>query len=312
MNKNFVTTILPLSALVGVLAITFAEGKRGQPVPEAEIAKIQAALPKEAPAKPKQARKVLVFSKTAGFRHSSIETGVDAMTRMGKATGAFEVTATEDDSIFEPEKLKEFDAVIMLNTTGEIFKSQEAGREDRLKNSLVEFVKGGKGLVGMHSATDTYKNWKEYNDMMGGAFAGHPWHEKVRVKNLDPTHPLTKAFGGKNFEVTDEIYQFRKDTASPDERRMLLSLSGEVENTGKGNRGKDGLYAISWCDEYGKGRIFYCSLGHREEIYWNPAVLQHYLAGIQFALGDLDADATPKKVADNNGFLPGTRVVAKK
>ena len=203
-----------------------------------------------------------------------------------------------------------FDAVIVLNTTGEVFKSKQEGREARLQKSLVDFVKGGGGLAGIHSATDTYKNWKEYNDMMGGAFAGHPWHTKIQVKNLDPKHPLTAAFGGKDFEVADEIYQFRQDTASPDERRMLLSLSGEIVDKAKGKFGKEGLYPIAWLDDYGKGRIFYCSLGHRDEIYWNPTVLAHYLAGIQFALGDLEADASPKKVADN-GFLPGTRVVAK-
>jgi len=311
MNKDFLTTSIPVAALAAVFAVTLAQGKKGEAVSDDRISKIDTALPKEAPAKPKKARKVLVFSKTAGFRHGSIETGVESMKRLGKRTGAFEVTATEDDSIFEPDTLKQFDAVIMLNTTGEIFKSKEEGREDRLKKSLVDFVKGGKGLVGMHSATDTYKNWKEYNDMMGGAFAGHPWHEKVRVKNLDPDHPLTKAFGGKSFDVTDEIYQFREGTASPDERRILLSLSGEVEDTGKGKFGKDGLYPISWCDDYGDGRVFYCSLGHRDEIFWNPAVMQHYLAGIQFAMGDLKADASPKKIADN-GFLPGTQVVVSK
>jgi hypothetical protein len=155
MKKKNITTILPVAALLGVLAITYAQGKKGQPVAAGELSKIEAALPKEAPAKPKKPRKLLVFSKTAGFRHSSIEVGVETITRMGKATGAFEVTATEDDSVFEPDKLKGFDAVIMLNTTGDIFKSKEAGREDRLKGSLVEFVKSGKGLVGVHSATDT-------------------------------------------------------------------------------------------------------------------------------------------------------------
>jgi type 1 glutamine amidotransferase len=310
MKKKNITTILPVAALLGVLAISYAQGKKGQPVEAGELSKIEAALPKEAPAKPKKSRKVLVFSKTAGFRHSSIEVGIEAITRMGKATGAFEVTATEDDSVFEPDKLKGFDAVIMLNTTGDIFKSKEAGREDRLKGSLVEFVKSGKGLVGVHSATDTYKNWKEYNDMMGGAFDGHPWHEKIRVRNHDQNHPISKAFGGKDFEITDEIYQFRKGTASPDERRVLLSVSGEIAKKSKGKFGEDGLYPIAWCDEYGKGRIFYCSLGHREEIYWNPVMLKHYLAGIQFALGDLAADAQPKKLA-GNGFLPGTQVVAK-
>ena len=92
---------------------------------------------------------------------------------------------------------------------------------------------------------------------------------------------------------------------------MLLALSGEIVNKGKGKYGKDGLYPIAWLDEYGEGRIFYCSLGHRDEIFWNPDVLKHYLAGIQYALGDLEADAAPKKVADA-GFLPGTRHVAAK
>ena len=214
------------------------------------------------------------------------------MKQMAKATGAFEVTATEDESIFEPDSLKQFDAVIMLNTTGEIFKGGEQGREDRLKKSLVDFVKGGKGLVGMHSATDTYKNWKEYNDMMGGAFMNHPWHTEVPVRLLDANHPLNKVFGGKGFKVTDEIYQFRNDTASTKERRMLLSLDPNWKQISKGKR-KDGVYAISWIDKYESGRIFYCSLGHRNEIYWNPAILEHYLAGFQFVLGDLDADAEP-------------------
>ncbi len=140
---------------------------------------------------------MLVFSKTAGFRHGSIETGIEAMKRLGDTTGAFEVTATEDESFFEPEKLNEFDAVIMLNTTGEVFKTDTEGQEERLKNSLVEFVKSGHGLIGMHSATDTYKNWKEYNDMMGGAFDGHPWHEKVPSEESRSGSPADESLRGQ-------------------------------------------------------------------------------------------------------------------
>ena len=307
MNKKTFTVIVPIC----ILAIAVGASNAQKDKKQVNAEKIAANLPKDAPVKPSKARKVLVFSKTAGFRHGSIPTGVEAMKQMGKSTKAFEVTATEDDSFFEPEKLKEFDAVIFLNTTGEVFKSKEAGREDKLKKSLVDFVKSGKGLVGMHSATDTYKNWKDFNDMMGGAFAGHPWHTKIRVKNLEPKHPLNAAFAGKDFEVADEIYQFRKDTASADERRMLLSLSGEIVDKGKGNTGKEGLYPIAWLDKYGEGRIFYCSLGHRDEIYWNPQVLKHYLAGIQYALGDLDATAEPKKISSTD-FLKGTKNLASK
>lgn len=302
MNTRSFTAIIPVAILAIVVGASNAQKNKKQVHAE----KIAAGVPKSAPAKPTKPRKVLVFSKTAGFRHGSIPTGVEAMKQMGKSTGAFEVTATEDDSFFEPEKLKDFDAVLFLNTTGEVFKSKEAGREERLKKSLVDFVKSGKGLIGTHSATDTYKKWKDFNDMMGGAFAGHPWHTKIRVKNLEPGHPLNAAFAGKDFEIADEIYQFRKDTASADERRMLLSLSGEIVDKGKGNTGKEGLYPIAWLDKYGDGRIFYCSLGHRDEIYWNPVILKHYLAGIQYALGDLDAEDEPRKIT-SNGFMKGTK-----
>ena len=269
------------------------------------LEKIKAALPKTAPAKPKQARKVLLFSKTNVFRHGSIPVGVASLTMLGAQTGAFTATHSEDDAMFEPETLKQFDAVIMVNTTGELFRPRKLpndadekkavlAREERLKKSLVDFVNSGKGLGGTHSATDTYKKWKEYNTMMGGAFAGHPWHTEVPVRLLDANHPLNKVFQGKGFTVRDEIYQFRDDTANPTERKMLLSLDPTWDQLGKGKR-KDGFYAVSWISSYGKGRTFYCSLGHRNEIYHNPYVLQHYLAGFQYILGDLAADDTPAK-----------------
>ena len=266
--------------------------------------KIEAALPDKAPAKPKQDRKLLIFSKTNTFRHSSIPVGTVAITLLGKKTGAWTAVHSEDDSMFEPEKLKEFDAVLMLNTTGEVFrpakmpddakaKQKVLDREARLKDSLVAFVKGGKGLAGTHSATDTYQSWGAYNDMMGGAFINHPWHTKVPVKNLAPKHPVNEAFDGKGFDITDEIYQFRSDTALGAERKILLALDTTKMDVTKGGSRKDGQYAVSWVSTYGKGRTFYCSLGHRDEIYYNPTILKHYLAGLQYALGDLEADATP-------------------
>lgn len=269
------------------------------------VDKIQKALPDKAPAQPKQPRKLLIFSKTAGFRHDSIPVGIKAVTMMGDKTGAYTAYATEDESIFEPEKLAKFDAVLMLNTTGDCLrpkglpKEEADKREEHYKKSLEDFVKGGKGLIGFHSATDTYHKWGAYNMMMGGTFAGHPWHKKVPIKNLDPKNPLNASFDGKDFEITDEIYQFRLDTASPKDRHFLLALdTTKLSDIGKGNRGDKGPYPVAWLGTYGKGRTFYCSLGHREEIYWNPAILKHYLAGIQYALGDLEADATPTGKAE--------------
>ena len=298
--KRSLALVLPLAIGAAAIGLTISQTIA---VKEEAIAKIAAALPANAPAKPAKARKVLVFSKTAGFRHGSIGVGAVSLTELGKKTGAFEVTHSEDESVFEKDSLSEFDAVIMLNTTGEIFRPKDwpgdktkqrkaQDREARLKGNLLAFVREGKGLAGMHSATDTYKKWKEYNDMMGGAFVSHPWHKKVPLKNLDPTSPVNAAFSTEGFEVTDEIYQFRDDTALRGDRRMLLELDADKMDLSKGSRGDRG-YPVSWIDTYGRGRVFYCSLGHRDEIFWNPAVLKHYLAGIQYALGDLKADATP-------------------
>jgi type 1 glutamine amidotransferase len=283
---------------------------RFKSVSPAILKKIEAALPDKAPAMPKASRKVLIYSRTNGFRHSSIPVGAAALTLLGEKTGAYTAVHTEDDSYFEPNKLKEFNAVIMLNTTGQVFrpadknmpkdaKAREAvlEREGMLKQSLIDFVKRGGGLAGMHAATDTYHNWGEYNRMMGGAFIKHPWGsgEKVSVKNLAPDHPLNQVFNHKGFDVVDEIYQFRPDTALPTERRMLLALDGGKMDVSRGKR-EDNFYPISWVSTYGKGHTFYCSLGHNEHIYFNPAIMQHYLAGIQYALGDLSADATPTPV----------------
>ena len=281
----------------------FSGGELAAQVKPDVVKKIEAALPKSAPAKAKKARKVLIFSKTNGFRHGSIAVGAKSLAMLGEKTGAYTAVHSEDDSMFEADKLKEFDAVIMLNTTGELFrprrlpkdaaqKKAALEREERLKKNLVDFVKSGKGLAGTHSGTDTYKNWKDYNDMMGGAFAGHPWHSLVPIKNLEPGHVVNKCFEGKGFSVKDEIYQFRLNTALATDRRMLLSLDGSKMNL-KRNDGRKEFYPISWVSTYGKGRTFYCSLGHRNEIYYNPVVLQHYLAGFQYALGDLEADGSP-------------------
>ena len=286
---------LPLAALFAIPG--FAQKA---PNPK-DVEKVEKALPTEAPAKPKAKRNLLIFSKTAGFRHSSIELGTRAITLLGDKTGAYTAFATEDESYFEPEKLAKFDAVLMMNTTEDVFNTkagsneEKAKRETELKASLLDFVKSGKGLIGIHSATDTYKGWKEYNQMMGGAFVSHPWHKKVPVKLSDPKSPVNAAFDGKDFEIADEIYMFRDDTAKATERRFLLEMDiSKMDQKDKdGGKRKDGAYAISWISTFGKGRTFYCSLGHREEIYWNTTVLKHYLAGIQYALGDLEADATP-------------------
>jgi type 1 glutamine amidotransferase len=229
---------------------------------------------------------------------------------LGEKTRAYAAVHSEDPAFFDAEKLAQFDAVVMLNTTGDclaetkekLTAEQEARLEQR-KENLRQFVEGGKGLLGIHSATDTFYSWKVYGDMIGGWFKNHPWHTEVPIKVDSPGHPLTTMFDPQQgFVIKDEIYQFAPRDAqqsfngyqpySRDKLRVLLSLDNRKFDVSEGERG-DADYAISWVRSYGQGRVFYTVLGHNDFIYWHPVVLKHYLAGVQFVLGDLPADTTP-------------------
>ncbi len=266
-------------------------------VPPEAIAKIEAAAPAQAPAKPARPRRLLVYTACRGFVHSAIPYGTAALQAIGRKTAAFEVETADRPEVFRPENLARFDAVCFNNTTGELFD------DAALRQGLLDFVRGGKGLIGIHAATDCFYQWPEFGEMMGGYFDGHPWNETVTVKVDEPGHPVVANFGGRAFEIADEIYQF-KAPYSRDRLRVLLSLDTSRTNMKKdGIRRTDGDFAVSWVRTYGLGRVFYCSLGHREEIFWNPAVLAHYLAGIQYALGDLPADGLPSSHVQGDTVL---------
>lgn len=270
-------------ALVWVLPSARAEIS-----PEA-AAKVQAALPAEARAIPKYPRKLLVFTLCKGFVHSSIPLAAEAMKWMGAKTGAYEAVISDDPAVFAANNLAQYDAVLFDNTTGTLF------AEPELRDSLMSFVKGGRGVIGVHAATDCFYDWPEYGEMMGGYFDGHPWgaDTTVTLRIDDPLHPLNAAFHGQGFAIQDEIYQFR-DPYSRNNLRVLLTLDPNGTDMARdGMKRADKDYAVSWLRAWGQGRVFYCSLGHNESVFWNPAVLAHYLDGIQYALGDLDADATP-------------------
>ncbi len=279
-----------------------------QPAPPEAREKIAAALPEKPFAEPAKPRRLLVFTLTRGFRHASIPVGVEALAQLGRRTGAFEVTHSEDPAVFEREPLSAFDAVCMLNTTGELFTPPNLAampqpeadaarqRDARLKQNLLEFVRGGKGLAGIHSATDTFYEWPDYGRMIGGYFDGHPWNagDEVVIRIDDPQHPLTAPLGGRSLELKEEIYQLR-DPYSRQRQRILMVLDHYRTDMSKpGVRRADNDFAVSWVRSEGRGRVFYCSLGHNEHMYWHADVLKHYLAGLQFALGDLTAPTEPR------------------
>jgi type 1 glutamine amidotransferase/HEAT repeat protein len=266
----------------------------GQPltaqVSPQELEKIENALPEKAPVEVQKPRKLLVFSLSEGYQHSAIPYAATMLELMGAKTGAFETVYSEDMSVFSPAQLNQFDAVCFNNTTQLTFDKPE------WRESLMAFVKAGKGVIGLHAATDNFYNWPEAAEMMGGVFAGHPWGASGtwKVKINDPDSPITKAFQGKSFSVKDEIYRVNQRRLRETSRVLVsLDMTDPVNLAAKGVKIDDRDVPISWIRTMDKGRVFYCSFGHNPEIYWNAKILQHYLAGIQYALGDLKADATP-------------------
>jgi len=265
-----------------------------------EVQKIENAVPKQATCKPDKPRKLLVFWLCEGFFHTSIPLVNDALVQMGKTTGAYETVVTNDMSVFKPENLKQFDAVCFNNTTGLKFNPEKT---PELCKSLMDFVRGGKGIVGIHAATDNFNEWPEAQEMMGGKFTGHPWGGggTWAIKIDEPDHPLMAAFKGKGFKINDEIYRTDPPLYSRDKQLVLMSLdmSDPTTRNVNGFKPTDADTGTGWIKTWGKGRIFYCSLGHNDHLLWNPAILQHYLDGIQFAFGDYKVNTTPKPIVSS-------------
>ena len=269
-------------------------------ISEEEIKKIQEAMPVEAVVEPAGPRKLLVFNLCGpdGYRHSSIPYWDKALEIMAQKTGAFSVEISNDVNVFKADNLKQYDAVCFNNTTTLPFSPEKT---PELCKSLMDFVKGGKGIVGIHAATDSfYKEpflWPEASQMMGGKFTGHPWTSNGTwaIKIDEPNHPLMAPFNGKGFKIKDEIYRTEPPLYSRSKQLVLMSLDMADETTQKtAEKPTDEDTGISWIKSWGQGRMFYCSLGHNHAVTWTAPVLEHYLRGIQFALGDLKVDTKPK------------------
>jgi type 1 glutamine amidotransferase len=261
-----------------------------------EIAKIKAAVPDKAVAQPAQPRKMLIFWRCEGFFHTVIPVANEALKIMGEKTGAFQVTAVTDDySVFNADTLKQFDIVCLNNTTRLKFDPQTTPERCQ---ALMDFVKSGKGIVGIHAACDNFYEWPEGAEMMGSRFTAHPWTSNMTemIKIDEPDHPLNAPFKGQGFKVKDEIYRTAPGIYSRAKELVLLSLdmSDPATKNVKGVIESDNDTGITWVKDVGKGRLFYCSLGHNNEIFMTAPILEHYLRGIQFAAGDFPVPTKPK------------------
>lgn len=263
-------------------------------------------------------KRVLVVTTTTGFRHSSIPTAEKVLGELAQQSGAFTVEyarveptdpqfkgpdgkpdrAKVKEAIgqvlaekMNPDALKNYDTIIFANTTGDLPLPD--------KQAFIDWVKNGGGFVGMHSATDTFHSFAPYLDMIGAEFKQHEAQVEVAPINQDTECPVCRHLPAE-WKVFDEIYQFKNFDRT--KVHGLLTLDKHPNNKTPGD------YPISWCKEYGKGRVFYTSLGHREDV-WDPnapdrknpkevaeAYQKHILEGIKWAAGLETWNAKPQKV----------------
>jgi len=205
--------------------------------------------------------RILYFTYSAGYRHDAIPLSKAILTQLGRNSGAFEVTATEDPSEFSTEILERY-AAVMFYTTGEL--PMSGGQ----KAALLNFVRSGRGFLGVHSATDTFYAWPDYLDLIGGYFNGHPWHQVATIEVADAADPVV-AFLGNSLQLKDEIYQI----SDFDYRgsRVLLRLDQSSVDLGRtGVHQRFYGWPLAWKRSFGEGRVFYTALGHEASVWQDP------------------------------------------
>ncbi|WP_432062567.1 ThuA domain-containing protein [Streptomyces sp. S1] len=274
----------PLKAVLGLLAgaalcLTPQAAAQAAPPGHSAVPAATTGATAAARAAADPAYKVLVFSKTAGFRHSSIDDGIEALRGLGTANN-FTVDATEDAQAFTTGNLGQYKAVVFLSTTGDVL---NAGQQ----TAFEQYVRGGGGYVGIHAAADTEYDWPFYEGLAGALFHSHPAIQSATVKVEDRAHDATAHLGG-TWQRTDEWYNYR---TNPRATARVLAALDESSYSG-GNMSGD--HPIAWCKGYEGGRAFYTGGGHTDESYAEPAFRRHLLGGIRWAAGMTEADCRPE------------------
>jgi type 1 glutamine amidotransferase len=246
---------------------------------------------------------ILVIGQTKGFEHDSVPDGMAAIYNMGRESGLWDATLRTDVELITKKDLQRntknldyFDALVFVSTTGEL------DLDDSQKADMMSFIKNdGKGFVGVHAALDTNYKWPEYGEMIGGWFDQHPWSTfNAPIINEDPTFPAVRQFP-KAFLKYDEIYQPKE--WSRDKVNVLLSLDASklnYENNPRIHR-TDHDFAVAWSKMYGKGRVFYSTLGHTEEAWDDPDIRKMYFEAIRWVLGMTEGSTSSHPRAQAGG-----------
>ncbi len=215
---------------------------------------------------------ILIFSKTEGWRHDSIEPGRETLISLGNAHGVT-VETSEDAGVFTGENLARFDAVVFLNTSGTIF-------NDKHREAFQGYIRNGGGFVGIHSATVTENEWEWYIKLVGAYFTNHPDNPNVRnavLQVMDRSHPATKALP-ERWERADEWYNFKDMNENVN---VLITIDTDSYEGSE----HPGYHPMAWYHDFDGGRSFYTALGHTIESFSEELFLKHIWGGIEYAMG---------------------------
>lgn len=214
--------------------------------------------------------KLLVFSKTAAFRHASIPDGIAALRQFANEHHVT-MDFTEDSSVFTPDHLKQYRAVIFLLTSGNVFNTAQ-------EDAFMQYIQHGGGYVGIHSASDTEHGWPWYGNLVGSFFKEHPAVQQATVDVVDHSQPSTSMLP-ERWVRSDEWYNFATNPASNNSVHVLLKVDESTYHGGTMN----GDHPIAWYHEYNGGRAWYTAMGHTSESYHEPLFLAHIWGGIAYA-----------------------------
>jgi type 1 glutamine amidotransferase len=217
----------------------------------------------------KENPKILIFSKTNGYRHSSIPAGIAAIKKLGEENN-FDVDATEDSTWFTSNTLGKYAALIFLSPTGTVFGPAE-------EKALQDYIHNGGGYVGIHAASDCEYKWPWYGSLVGAYFKSHPKQQQARLLVVDKDHPSTRSLPDV-WERFDEWYNFFNISQ---EIHVLIKID---EHSYTGGENSDN-HPMTWYHNFEGGRVFYTALGHTDESYSDPKYLAHLLGGINYAMG---------------------------
>ncbi|WP_422080871.1 ThuA domain-containing protein [Ulvibacterium sp.] len=271
------------------------------------LAQIEKIAPTEPTVKNVGKKRILVFSKATGFYHWTIPHNIEMLKILAKKSKAFEIHVGYDIQKFEKKSLKEYDAVIFNNCNpsgpdrdlfADLLRQNTSLSDTEIKNkapeyeaNMMNYVKKGGGLMILHGAITVQNNSLEFSKMTGGSFDYHPKQQEMHLKEVDANHPLVRAFKGKGLTHIDEPYFFKNAYFDYNFRPLLYIEVDQLEDVRKAV--SNNINYVSWIKRYGKGRVFYSSPSHNAQSLENPELLQFFLDGLQYVVGDLECDDSP-------------------